>query len=708
MEQLGRYHLIEKLSRASDVAERFRGYEVTGGGLIKPVLVKKQRPELISSAEAASVLVEEGRIGQQLDHPHIVRVLDLDRAPTGGWYLVEERLEGRSLQTLLRRARSLKVAPDPCAALFVCLQLLDALRYAHERTAPDGSLLGIVHRDLHPSNIAIGFGGEVRLGGFGFAKISGRSAHLQPGLSEPRFGYLSPEQALDSDTDHRADLFCVGLLLYELLAGQPAYQFEDNLSAQIGAQRGTVPKLQPLAPGTPPSFVEAAQSALCFDRTQRPASAALYRDKLATLLHSAEPAYDPSRFASYVAQILGDEADADRQKDLMARRQLAAVAGRPAPSEAPKPAPPPVAAPPPIAPPADVAPPAPPETPAPPAEETPSEDTTSTTEYANDFLDEDSVERDAFSMTPNPDEDLDESHGNLGSAAPNANYWDQSPETRARAQLKTAPEPEPPPEPPTEVASLPVEPSPAPAHYEPAPVEPAIEPPAPASQPAPVAPQTPPSQARPSRRGLKIAVAIAAACFVGLAVFAMSSPKNFRLVKTKARHAFVGRKPAGTLKLDSVPPGAKVIFNDDPTGLITPIEIEHVESEVVHHVRLELEGAKPLTSTLTVQADQKNNVTLMFKELMVELNVRSEPIEAKLFIDGKEVALTPAELPVLAGKDLELKVELLGYHPFSQKLTPERGKPISLDIKLEKTKELIELEALQAAAEAKKKRRKRR
>ena len=84
-------------------------------------------------------------------------------------------------------------------------------------------------------------------------------------------------------------------------------------------------------------------------------------------------------------------------------------------------------------------------------------------------------------------------------------------------------------------------------------------------------------------------------------------------------------------------------------------------------------------------------------------------MESELWLDGKNAALTPANIPVLAGKELKLKVEKIGYHPFEKTLTPVKGQPISLDIKLEKTKELIELEALQAAAEkgAKRKRKRR-
>ena len=154
------------------------------------------------------------------------------------------------MEALLSAERGLWASsPDPHAALFICVQLLDALRYAHERTDLGGALLGIVHRDLRPSNITIGYGGEIRLGGFGFAKISGRNALPKPGLDRPRYSYVSPEQALDSDTDHRADLFCVGLLAYELLSGQPAYRFEDDLAARAGAQRGTITPLEEVAPG---------------------------------------------------------------------------------------------------------------------------------------------------------------------------------------------------------------------------------------------------------------------------------------------------------------------------------------------------------------------------------------------------------------------------------------------------------------------------
>jgi serine/threonine protein kinase len=637
LEQTGRYRLVEQIGR-TDVASVHRAYEVTGGGLVRPVTFKRMLPEHARRFEHDAVLVEEARIGEKLDHPNVVRVVDLDQLD-GIWFSVEERIEGRDLATMLAKARQRGQKIDHEAALFVAIQILQGLAHAHGRTDTNGRPLGIVHRDLAPQNVWIGYDGEVRIGGFGYAQMEGRAPPRQPGLEKPRLTYVSPEQALGSELDHRADVFAVGLILWELIAGRPAYEPTSEIDLSTKARRGSVPPIRTAAPDAGAELHEAIEKATAVAREQRHGSAQVFRDELARILFKREPTYGPSHLASTVARILADEAAEDRKKDAEARallkgRGLASLKpAAPAPMLTP-PAPLPVHRPEPP-PPASA-----PSTPA----------------------------GGAIAMhEPEPRPEPARAHSDPD-LAPDTFDYSVTPDEAAPARPE-APQP-----------------------------------------PPPSFPQ-PDLDAKPSFGKLVAGVSVLA--LVGVAVFAFSSEANMRLVKRKAREAVVGRKPGGQLTIESVPSGAAVFFDDEATGRTTPITIENVESQVVHVVRLELEGERPVTATVTVAANANQRVNLLFEEAIVELRVKSDPAGAEVFRNGRSLGFSPTTTPVRAGEPFKLSIKKIGYHPFEQELTPERGKPVIVDAALEKTEELLaaeqaEAEALRGDAKSKKKKSKKR
>jgi serine/threonine protein kinase len=624
VEQVGRYRLIEQIGR-TDVAAVHRAYEVTGGGLIRPVTLKRMLPDHARKFEHDAVLVEEARIAEQLDHPNVVKVVDLDQVD-GVWFSVEERIEGRDLATLIAKARQRGQKLEHDAALFITIQILQGLAHAHGRSDPNGRALRIVHRDVSPQNVWIGYDGEVRIGGFGYAEIEGRPQPAMPGLDRPRLGYVSPELALGSEIDHRTDVFSAGLILFELIAGRPGYEASSDHDLSAKARRGNVPGIRTIAPDAGPEIHEVIEKAVAFNREQRHASAQVFRDELARILFKREPTYGTAHLAALVARVLADEAAEDRKKDAEAR---AALKTRGLPSFKPSPA---------SSPPATAPLHRPEPAPSPPPSHAPVTPPLASPPIA--------------ALDPEP-------------------AWD---------------------------------PAPAPASHGDPPYSP---------QPPPVA--FPPPEIGDTKPSFgKLIVGVAVLALVGVSVFALSSEANMRLVKRKAREALVGRKPGGELTIESLPSGAAVFFDDEPTAKTTPITIENVESEVVHVVRLELEGEQPVTATVSVRANANQTINLTFKEAIVDLVVKAEPAGAEIWKNGRQVAFAPTSMPVRAGEPFKLAIKKIGYHPFEQEVTPERGKPVEVSVKLEKTSELLAAEKEEAAAleeanpKKKKKRKKRR
>lgn len=616
METTGRYHVIERTG-AGDIAEVFRAYAVMEGGVVRSVDL--ERP---TDAGSQSAFVDGAQIAASLAHENVVRVLDFARDDRGP-YIVKESIAGRSLATLLERARASGVAVDPMAAMYIGVQILGGLTHVHTRTGPDGSLLQIVHQSLEPASIAVGYAGEIRIDRFDFAKTSKRNPP-----ASPRFTYQSPEQANGSTVDHRSDIFSVGLLLWEILAGRSAYPTDD---ARGAASRGVVPPLGEAAPQLQPALVTTIERALTVDPNQRHPSAAVFRDELARLLFGAEPTYSAARLASIVSMVLGSEQADDRRRDADARKQLAGVpahqpertvagplssgSSAPAPS-APAPEPAPSRAPSPAA----------------------------------------IARAETAALPPDP--------------APVA------PEPK----LKEIPAPEP--EPPRQPTPMPA----ALARAETAAVSESVA-------PAPLPPID--GGGLPIK---KIAIGVAAVVLIAGLGFTFSSGKNTRIVGRKLRTAFVGRKPGGTLTIESIPPGALVTLDEEETGRRTPLTIENLESELVHDIALNIEGEKTATTTVAIKAGEKRAVTVVFEGAVVSLNVKTVPEGAELWLDGKNISLTPANLSVRTNKETTVKLRKLGYVDFEQAYTPKRGEPINLDVTLEKTPELLAQEAAEAEA----------
>ncbi|CAN0527238.1 unnamed protein product, partial [Laminaria digitata] len=153
------------------------------------------------------------------------------------------------------------------------------------------------------------------------------------------------------------------------------------------------------------------------------------------------------------------------------------------------------------------------------------------------------------------------------------------------------------------------------------------------------------------------------------------------------RQAILGRKPGATLTLESIPPGATLVLDDEDTGRTTFVTIENVESELVHHVRLELSGEPAVTATVALKAGSKRTLSLTFPNSIVNLSVKSTPEASELWMDGRQVALTPAALTLRVEQLAQLEVRRIGYVTWSEALTPKRGQDTELDIVLEKTPE---------------------
>ena len=229
---LGRYELMGKLA-SGGMAEVYLAKAAGPRGFEKKLVVKRILPHLAEDASFIEMFFAEATLVAKLNHPNIVQIFDFGES-NGAYFLAMEYIEGVNLRTLIKRVRVLgeKLPVALCAKLvsFVC----EGLAYAHEFVEPEtGTPLRLVHRDISPDNILVSAHGAVKLADFGIAKAANQLHRTETGVVKGKVAYMPPEQLQGKALDARADLFALGVVLYELLSGRKPFEAENETSLML-------------------------------------------------------------------------------------------------------------------------------------------------------------------------------------------------------------------------------------------------------------------------------------------------------------------------------------------------------------------------------------------------------------------------------------------------------------------------------------------
>ena len=283
----GKYELLERAGEGG-MAVVWRAVMHGAAGFSRPVALKEMKPELREQERQVAMFVEEARLGSCLLHPNIVQVLDFVDDEKGSYWLVTEWVEGLDLGSLLRYYRSRQERiPWPLATL-IGIGALRGLAAAHERHAADGTPVPIVHRDVSPQNLLLGIGGAVKLSDFGLARARDRTSVLTtPGFVKGKLGYLAPELVGGAQASPHSDLFSMGSVLWEALAGHPLFTGKNDRDVLRAIHRGQVPPVSGERPGLPKLLVLAISRALARTPSERHPTAAAMAQDLETALAGA-------------------------------------------------------------------------------------------------------------------------------------------------------------------------------------------------------------------------------------------------------------------------------------------------------------------------------------------------------------------------------------------------------------------------------------
>lgn len=220
-ERLGPYRLIERVG-AGGMAEVFRAEKQGAVGFEMELAIKRILPHMSQNADAVTSFLDEARIAAQLQHPNIVRVLDIEKHE-GAYCLVMEYMNGPSVAGLIRTANDRGTPLSLPLVAAIAESLLSALEYLHTKTGRDGKSLGLVHRDVKPANVLTNLHGEFKLTDFGIARAETRLHVTRQGFIRGTPHYMAPEQRKGKEIGPTADLYSTGMMIYELLTGQKAF-----------------------------------------------------------------------------------------------------------------------------------------------------------------------------------------------------------------------------------------------------------------------------------------------------------------------------------------------------------------------------------------------------------------------------------------------------------------------------------------------------
>ena len=281
-----RYTITERLDHGG-MAEVFRGVAESMEGFKKNVAIKRILPNLTKNQKFVSMFLDEARLSLFLQHANIVQVFDISKTPDNAYFLVMEFVDGCNLKGLIERQKQKGKRIDVGHTIYLMIECCKALHYAHSLEHPEtNEPLGIVHRDISPPNILLSKNGEVKLVDFGLAKANSQIEATDPGVVKGKFSYLSPEAASGLPVDHRADVFAVGIILWELFTGKRLFYGDTDYQTVELVRQARVPSLTAHNSEIEPELDQVVRKALAQDPDDRYQNAADLGDALAQFLFS--------------------------------------------------------------------------------------------------------------------------------------------------------------------------------------------------------------------------------------------------------------------------------------------------------------------------------------------------------------------------------------------------------------------------------------
>ncbi len=308
----GKFFLLQRLAMGG-MAEIFRARVPGAGGFEKELVVKRILPARAQEQGFITMLVNEAKLTVQLTHSNIAQVYECGRID-GTYFISMELVSGVSMKEMMQAFARAGAPISPEQAIFMVLQLLQGLDYAHKKTDGQGKPLQIVHCDVSPDNALVSWEGEIKLLDFGIARAATKGlSNYKEGMLMGKLGYVAPEQAsLERSWDHRVDLFAAGIILYELLTKQKPFPRATDVDSLIAARKAKVVPPTSIDPRLPKDLDAILGKALAYDPDRRYPDARSFADALVDVLFPTPHSSVQDLLGKQMQQVFADKIQRQR------------------------------------------------------------------------------------------------------------------------------------------------------------------------------------------------------------------------------------------------------------------------------------------------------------------------------------------------------------------------------------------------------------
>jgi serine/threonine-protein kinase len=311
VETFGRYELLRKIATGG-MGQVYLARQKGPVGFQKLLVVKRLLPHLSEDEEFIQMFLDEARIAALLNHPNIAQIYEMGDVD-GVLYIAMEYVNGESVSLVNSRA-NIRRGSLPLA--LKCRIIADAaagLDHAHQARTPSGRRLGLIHRDVSPHNVLVGFNGNVKLIDFGVAKAAGKLSHTAVGTIKGKHAYMSPEQARGEELDARSDVYGLGIVFYELLTSHRLFKRESDVATLKAVVSARVPPPSEVVTTLPKNLDALVLKALARKREDRFQSAGDFQLALEDFLLAARlPGSTQAHLAAFMKDLYSAELEEER------------------------------------------------------------------------------------------------------------------------------------------------------------------------------------------------------------------------------------------------------------------------------------------------------------------------------------------------------------------------------------------------------------
>ena len=308
----GKFFLLQRLA-VGGMAEIYRARVPGADGFEKELVVKRILRARAQDRNFTRMLVNEAKLTVQLTHSNVAQVYECGKID-GDYFISMELVNGVSMKEMMHAFVRAGTQLTPEQSIFLVLQLLQGLAYAHRKTDPAGNPLKIVHCDVSPDNCLLSWEGEVKLLDFGIARAATGLSNYKEGMLMGKLGYVAPEQAsLEKRWDHRVDVFAAGIILYELLTKQKPFPKATDVESLIESRRAKVVPPTAIDPRLPKDVDAIVAKALAYDPEKRYADARSFADALVDVLFPTPHSSIQDHLGQQMQQVFDEKIGRQRQ-----------------------------------------------------------------------------------------------------------------------------------------------------------------------------------------------------------------------------------------------------------------------------------------------------------------------------------------------------------------------------------------------------------